>query len=127
MKKRIFSLLLAAGVLCGCSTTRAPGEAEKPWNAVPTEERIEYDWMAGESPVPNRRVGLNRGWFMGDTVQTVSDRGIYFIYRPDWQLDVTPPSPWILYMDHGSDTVIKLCGRPDCTHDTTDCNAYTFQ
>ena len=31
---------------------------------------------------------------------------------------------WLLYSDHGSDTVIKLCGRPDCTHSDRDCNAY---
>lgn len=32
-------------------------------------------------------------------------------------------SRFLFYADHESDTVIKLCGRPDCTHTTTDCNA----
>ena len=31
---------------------------------------------------------------------------------------------WLLYIDHSSDKVIKLCGRPDCKHDNGDCNAY---
>lgn len=30
----------------------------------------------------------------------------------------------LFYLDHNSDTVIKLCGRPDCTHETDQCNAY---
>ncbi len=36
----------------------------------------------------------------------------------------TPTGDWLLYSDYGSDTVIKLCGRPDCTHSDKDCNAY---
>ena len=31
---------------------------------------------------------------------------------------------WLLYSEHGSDTVIKLCGRPDCQHNDQDCNAF---
>ena len=127
MKKRIFALLLMAGLLTGCGRIAAPDETEPvtpPLVTVPAEEQINYAWMAGESPVPNRRIGLNRGTPISDDVQTVSDRGVYFIYRHQWTLNVTPPSPWILYMDHGSDTVIKLCGRPDCPHNTTDCNAF---
>ncbi len=31
---------------------------------------------------------------------------------------------WLLYSDHGSDTIIKLCGRPDCNHTDVYCNAY---
>ena len=127
MKKRIFALLLAAGILSGCTGPATPDTIQPniPQEVtVPAEEQIEYDWMAGESPVPNRRVGLDRGFDMNTTVQTVSDSGTYFIYHPGWTVNVTPPSPWILYMDHGSDTVIKLCGRPDCPHNTTDCNAF---
>ena len=31
---------------------------------------------------------------------------------------------YLFYLDHNSDKVIKLCGRPDCSHDTDRCNAY---
>lgn len=127
MKKRIFALLLMVGLLTGCGRIAAPDETEPakpPVVTVPAEEQIDYEWMAGESPVPNRRIGLDRGGHMSGRVQTVSDSGVYFIYNPGWILDVTPPAPWILYMDHGSDTLIKLCGRPDCPHNTTDCNAF---
>ena len=125
MKRRILALLLAAGILTGCGKQVSPNLTEPaPEVTVPVEEQIDYDWMAGQSPVPNRRVGLDRGWSMNTKTQTVSDRGTYFIYSPEWMVDVTPPSPWILYKDHKSDTMIKLCGRPDCPHNTTDCNAY---
>ena len=124
MKKRIFALLLMVGLLTGCGTNTVPNvtEPSKPpvTNIIVEEKKIAYDWMAGESPVPNRRVGLRRQGLSS----VDSGTGTYFIYGPSWILDVTPPSPWILYMDHGSDTVIKLCGRPDCPHDTTDCNAF---
>lgn len=123
MKKRIFALLLAAGLLAGCGKITAPEETEPaklPEATVPVEEQIDYEWMAGVSPVPNRRVGQVRQMISG----VDSGTGTYFLYAPGWTVGVTPPSPWILYVDHGSDTVIKLCGRPDCTHDTTDCNAF---
>ena len=122
MKKRIFSLLLAAGILAGCSGQEMgkPTEIPSPETTPPAEEQIEYDWMAGESPVSGRRIGITRRMLKGVN----SDTGVYFIHSNQWILDVTPPSPWILYMDRGSDTVIKLCGRPDCPHDTTDCNAF---
>lgn len=124
MKKRIFALLLMVGLLTGCGTNTVPNvtEPSKPpvTNITAEEKMIVCDWMAGESPVPNRRVGLRRQGLSS----VDSGTGTYFLYSPSFILDVTPPSPWILYMDHGSDTVIKLCGRPDCSHDTTDCNAY---
>lgn len=31
---------------------------------------------------------------------------------------------YLFYLDHNSDTVIKLCGRPDCTHDIDSCNSF---
>ena len=133
MKKRMFALLLTAVLLTGCGRIAAPDVTEPtnplsgvteptqpPVVTVPEETYIHHDLLAGESPVPNRRVGLDRQGLSS----VDSGTGTYFLYRTSWILDVTPPSPWILYMDHGSDTVIKLCGRPDCPHDTRDCNAF---
>ncbi|MDE7280535.1 MAG: hypothetical protein K2N36_02195, partial [Ruminiclostridium sp.] len=31
---------------------------------------------------------------------------------------------WLLYADRDSDTFMKLCGRPDCTHSDENCNAF---
>ena len=46
-----------------------------------------------------------------------TDKGSYFMCQ-------IGGAYWLLYIEHGSDTVIKLCGRADCTHTDSDCNAY---
>lgn len=137
-------LLVLAMLLTACGVERptetqmptgeGTGETAKPTDSVeitrpqgdsipPTEPEISYDWKAGESPISQRRIGLLRAGLNHSTA-TVSETGTYFLYDQGWIMDVTPPSPWILYVDHGSDMVIKLCGRPDCTHDNVDCNAF---
>lgn len=113
------ALLLMAALLAGCQKE----EEEGTLRVMETEPAATYDWMAGESPVPNKRMGITRAG-LNDMAHAVSPTGVYFLYRHNYIIDQTPPSPWILYVDDGSDMVIKLCGRPDCTHDTTDCNAY---
>lgn len=77
-----------------------------------TETQIQYDWMVGESPISSQRTGLFRsGLCIVD--HEVTSSGTYFVYND-----------YILYSDDNSDSVIKLCGRADCTHNNTDCNAY---
>ena len=70
--------------------------------------------IVDECRVSSKRTGTNR---QGITVLAngfeCTDIGSY------WMCD-----SWLLYGDHNSDTVIKLCGRPDCTHSDSDCNAY---
>lgn len=53
----------------------------------------------------------------------VSPSGIYFIEKSSDDRDAS----FIIYADHGSDIFIKLCGRPDCMHSGSDCNAYVHQ
>ena len=104
MKKRIFALLLMAALLTGCGRIAAPDVTEPtnplsgvteptqpPVVTVPEETYIHHDLLAGESPVPNRRVGLDRQGLSS----VDSGTGTYFLYKPSWILDVTPPSPWI--------------------------------
>ena len=43
--------------------------------------------------------------------------GLYAYVDLEGSLQTWPCSNFF-YLDHGSDTVIKLCGRPDCTHQT---------
>ena len=82
------------------------------------EPTATYDWMAGESPVPNKRIGTVRAGLAGADV-AVSPTGVYFL--PAYTVT---SEQYIMYVDDGSDQVIKLCGRADCTHENTDCNAY---
>lgn len=99
--------------LCGCQREDKPLETRSP-DAEPTAS---YDWMAGESPVPEQRIGVLR---LGTNAapHAVSPSGVYFLQ------DSGTSNSYITYMDNGSDQIIKLCGRADCSHTGGDCNAY---
>ena len=123
MKKCRFGILLLGAVmaLSGCQKdSNLPGNTQA---YVPPEKDVEptvdYGWASGESGVPNERIGLTRAG-VNHTSHAVSPTGIYFFDKTDGD------EKFIVYADNGSDTFIKLCGRPDCTHSTPDCNAYVF-
>lgn len=119
MKKRLIALAVAVtALLCGCKNGPVADDMVK-GDAEPT---VSYGWMAGESPVENKRIGVVRAGFQGPLV-AVSPTGMYFIPPID-NLDA---QRFIMYVDHGSDQVIKLCGRADCTHDDADCNASIYE
>lgn len=103
--KKIICILLAVLMLCGC-TSPAP-------TPPVTEPMIHYEWMSGDSPISAQRSGR----FMQGIEQTqkgfeCTASGVYFM-RNDY----------LYYCDHGSDQLIKLCGRPDCPHTNYSCNA----
>ena len=114
--KKLFTIMMAAVLLlAGCAAEELPDA---------TAGQVQYEWMAGESPVSPRRTGLERSGLTHSDAE-VTANGVYFIYTHAYMSPgKTPASPVILYADHSSDTVIKLCGRADCPHNTTDCNAY---
>ena len=118
MKRMIALLLMAVLLLTGCQVGgEQPGSNDA--TTAPTEAQPLYDWMAAESPIPVRRSGLLRAGL--NTVPfDVTNEGFYYIANPVG----SDTNSYILYGDNNSDTVIKLCGRADCTHDTKDCNAY---
>lgn len=114
MKKLIALVLVASLLMAGCQNSGGQSEV-----VDATKPAAVYDWMAGESPIPVRRSGLLRAGL--NTVPfDVTNEGFYYIANPVG----SDTNSYILYGDNNSDTVIKLCGRADCTHDTTDCNAY---
>lgn len=76
-----------------------------------------FDWMEGKSPVPNRRMGLVRP---GLDCGAVSANGVYLMYNENNDRD----NRYIVFMDNDSNQIVKLCGRPDCEHNNSDCNAY---
>lgn len=118
MKKRSFlaSLLVLAVLFGACQTERSrqaeSGRIEQD-RTPDVEPTASYDWEAGESPVAELRIGVVRAGFSG-MKSAVSPTGVYFLTEYGE----------ILYVDHGADQVIKLCGRVDCTHTDGDCNAY---
>lgn len=114
MKKMSALALIAMLLLTACGANALPDNT-----TAPTEAQPQYDWMAAESPIPVRRSGLRRAGL--NTVPfDVTNEGFYYISCPVG----SNSSSYILYGDNNSDTVIKLCGRADCTHDSPDCNAY---
>ena len=101
IRKAISSILLCT-VLAGCSSSGKSHE-------------ITLD--QSNCPISTMRTGTERQGIKtyGNSFEC-TDTGSYFL------CDINGKS-WLLYADHGSDTIIKLCGRPDCSHTDIDCNA----
>ena len=101
--KKIISIVLLFTTLTGCSNnTSLPQETSEPSNC----------------PISTLRTGTQRQGIknIGNGFEC-TENGSYFMCN-------VHGVSWLLYSDHGSDTVIKLCGRPDCNHAGKDCNAY---
>ena len=97
----VLCLLLLAGCTYGVPETTAPTEPE----------------FIGSSPVPNIRTGIYSQTGAGNDIE-VTDSGIYVLCNAGFGRS------YLLYADHGSDTFVKLCARPDCEHSNRQCNAY---
>ena len=99
--------------LVGCEQNRQGGEEE----TEGTPESPSQTYSAGF--VPQERTGIREQYLAisGNSFEC-TDTGVYFMCQ-----DIQGKS-FLLYGDHGSDTLVKLCGRPDCDHRGQDCNAY---
>lgn len=104
--KRLLALALCVLLLAGCT---AP--------VVETTSPPEPEYI-GNSPVPNIRTGISSQSMstLGNGME-VTESGVYFMC---YLKGLT----YLLYADHDSDTFVKLCARPDCTHSDRFCNAY---
>ena len=118
MKKMIALVLIAMLLLTGCQTN-----GEQSVAADATEPTADYNWMAGESHVTPERMGLKRAG-TNNTDYAIAPNGVYFMYETGRATSTGEKISFVLYMDYGSDTVIKLCGRADCDHNNPDCNSY---
>lgn len=115
MKRKLtVCFLLICVLLLGCRA-KTPDRSD---NAEPVSD---HGWISGESPFPEQRVGIDRGMLSNHAV-AVSPSGIYAVSSPFPVYD-----SYIVYADNDSDTFVKLCGRVDCTHSTSDCNAYVYR
>lgn len=123
MSKRVLCCFICVLMLFSVGCNNTPSVLNEP------EATAVYDWMAGDSPVPQQRMGVVRqGVNLGD--YAVGPKGIYFI--PDLFIDngdnrQLSDDTFVLYADNGSGELQKLCGRNDCTHDSSDCNAYLYK
>ena len=114
----VLMLIVLCIILTGC---RSDATAQDTTRKPDVEPVATYDWMAGESPVANKRMGVER-YGLGLVYNAVSPEGVYFM-----QESFNSKDAYICYVDHGSNTMVKLCGRPDCSHNTSDCNAYVYE
>lgn len=96
--KKIISSVILCGVLAGC----ASGE----------KSTADYTYDGYVSPM---RTSVMWQGYPGSNNVEYTETGTYFM--------VEKAASWLLYTDHGSDTVIKLCGRPDCDHMGIECNS----
>lgn len=103
--KKIIAMVLCLLLLAGCTyeitETTAPTEPE----------------YIGNSPVPNIRTGIFSQGGAGNIFE-VTQTGVYVLGNMGYGRS------YLLYADHDSDTFVKLCSRPDCTHSDRFCNAY---
>ena len=110
--KRLFNLILCAALLAGCAGTSLPTDS-----AGENVQQIQYDWMAGESPVPNIRTGIDQqGTDVVENSFEVTDTGVYWLFDDGYGESV-------MYCDHDSKNAIKLCSRPDCMHKDETCDS----
>lgn len=116
MKRKLFLALALAFTLTGCTSgVDAPLASAAP--PLPSETPgPAYSWLSAESPIPSQRTGLSRQGIKSNDFEC-TDTGVYFMCSTGF-------GAYLFYGDHGSDTLIKLCGRPDCDHNNEDCNAY---
>ena len=117
MKNTLWRILFVFASVCIFFTGCSQENREQVYYTADIEPTANHGWMAGESPIPERRIGLYRAG-VNDECCTVGSSGFYYIDQP------RTSSTYVMYVDNGSDTAIKLCGRADCTHNNNDCNAY---
>ncbi len=97
-------------------------------------ELISNNEQAGDSTyISGIRTGVHRSSLVSSQAFECTDDGVYYLALApvDFYVDgVFYPGSNAMYLffsPHDSDQFIKLCGRPDCTHDTYSCNAaYQF-
>ena len=129
--KRKVLLIIVLAVTClftGCRKTINMVSLEDHWADITqmrqtsTEENDEnYSGL-----LSGIRTGLYRqAGSLGQNEFECTDDGVYFmnVYLEVEDEMMEGVAPYLFYADHNSDTVIKLCGRPDCTHNTLECNA----
>lgn len=76
---------------------------------------------ADTGSISSRREGIYRESLPYSGRFAASDMGLYS-FHPVW---VNGKSYNVLfYTDYGSDTVVRVCSRPDCPHNNEDCDAY---
>ena len=141
MKRINLFLVICLLFLCvGCSATKeengsefVPAKADGSYEAH--LQQISQMEQTGDSTyISGVRTGVHReGIVQSDHFFECTDDGAYFLamvpvnhYEDGVLLDGNGNAPFLFFLPHDSNQVIKLCGRPDCKHDSVECNACFF-
>ncbi len=127
MRRNLLMLVLMLFGLFFLSGCGADGSYERHNAALLTMEQTDLD-----SPICGIRTGVLRSgaaicW--GDNQFECTDEGVYYLSHnipipSNNDQDSFGTSSFLFFCPHDSDTMIKLCGRPDCPHTGEDCNAF---
>ena len=108
MKKAAVFFIVIYLILCiGCNESNNSEIAVDPTQYL-LDEKFNTDEYLPEDDV-QKQFMESKGWLQ-------KYNGVYYIYSYD--------TKYIYYYDEASRTSGKLCGKGECTHDTSDCNAY---
>ena len=110
-RKMIFllaALMLFAAGITACKSSDEPGDQD-----------IDIKQEAGS--ISSRREGVYRESLPYSGRFAASDTGLYSFHP----VQVNGKSYNVLfYTDYGSDTLVRVCSRPDCAHNDEACDAY---
>ena len=99
------AVFLIVSALAACETAEPTASSDP----LPT---------AAEGVSPIRTGEVRQSLFPNPGAFECTDDGFYSL------VEFEDGSTFLFYCDHDSDTLVKLCSRPDCPHDTADCDAY---
>lgn len=124
----VASVFVLALILVGMILLSQPAAASYERHV---QEIMQMEQTDLDSPISGIRTGLHRNISsLGSNEYECTDNGIYYIsgsggesFRVYNEDNSYLYANYLFYCDHDSNQMIKLCGRPDCTHDTFDCNA----
>ena len=138
MKRINLFLVICLLFLCvGCSATTeengsefVPAKADGSYEAH-LQQISQMEQNGDSTYISSLRTGVYReGMISADHTFECTDDGVYFVamvpvnhYEDGVLLEGGSNARFLFFSPHDSNQVIKLCGRPDCKHDSVECNA----
>ena len=99
------AVFLIVSALAACETAEPTASSDP----LPT---------AAEGVSPIRTGEVRQSLFPNPGAFECTDDGFYSL------VEFEDGSTFLFYCDHDSDTLVKLCSRPDCSHNDQNCDAY---
>lgn len=104
--------ILLAVLLTGCTASKLTPQARMERDMLQMEQTDQTSVISGI------RTGIKRqGIFSVANSFECTDDGVYYMCN-------TGEGSYLYFGDHDTNTMVKLCSRPDCDHSGEDCDAY---